>query len=139
MRLGREAVKGILDHHDVDLRTTGHANMKTRKPQVDEVLYEVRDMFSNGWDSRSFGTLVGRVQLEDKINWVLIRKREHALKAAHQCVVPSLTRAIVMCLVKAGEYVIKANRASRKKVGLEVKGVDCGGISCRHPESGNKK
>jgi hypothetical protein len=70
----REALKGVLD---IDLWAAGYANMKTWKPQVDEVPHEVKDLYANGWYSRSFGTFVERIQ--DEINWALIRKSEHVL------------------------------------------------------------
>ena len=63
-RMRRDTLKGVLE---VDLGTTRHANMKTWEPQVGEVLHEVKGLFAKGWYSRSFGTLVGRIQ--DKINW----------------------------------------------------------------------
>src|SRR6266702_5266702 len=63
------------DGLNVDFWTTCDADMKTRKPKADEVLYEVKDLFAGGWDPKSARTFIERIQ--DDISRAVIRKREH--------------------------------------------------------------
>ena len=100
------------DVPDVDLRTAGHTNMKIWQQKAGEFLQKIKDLSAGGWEFRSVGTFVETIQ--DKINCALVGKRKHFLQASGQCAIVGLTRAIVMCLIEAGEYVATRIRMSRK-------------------------
>jgi len=72
-RTRRDVLDGILD---VDIRTASHADMKFWKPQ-DELLHQVKNLLTRGWNFRCIGILVERIH--DQIHWTLIRKSEHLL------------------------------------------------------------
>ena len=76
--------------------------------KADKFLYEIKDQFAGGWDTRRVGTLIKGIH--DKINRALFRKGEHLLETLRHILVASLTLAVVMCHVVAGEYVAKGIR-----------------------------
>ena len=84
--------------------------MKTREVKVDKFLYETKDLSTGGWDTRFVGTLIKSIY--DKINWALIGKGEHLLETLRHIFVASLTPAVVVRHVVAGEYVTKGIRTS---------------------------
>ena len=84
--------------------------MKSRKLKADKFLNEIKDQLVGGWDTRRVGTLIEGIY--DKINRALFRKGEHLLETLRHIFVASLTLAVVMCHVVAGEYVAKGMRAS---------------------------
>jgi len=86
------------------------------------------------WDIGRVGTLIKGIY--NRMNGALFPKSEHFLERLRHIFVASLTPAVVMCLVVAGEYVATGIRTSRE-LDKEMK-EGYGGISCRHLEIQNK-
>ena len=84
--------------------------MKSRMLKADKFVYEIKDQLAGGWDTRRIGTLIKGIH--DKINRALFRKSEHLLETLRHIFVASLTPAVVMCHIVAGEYVAKGIRTS---------------------------
>jgi hypothetical protein len=104
--LRRERLKRFAD---VDLWATCNTDTKAR---TDKVLYEIKDLFSRGWDIGRVGTLIKGIQ--DNINWALVWKGEHLLETLHQSFIARLMCAVVVGRVEMGEYVAKGIGTSRK-------------------------
>ena len=60
-------------------------------------------MLAGGWNPRGIGALIYRIQ--DDIDWALVRQREHIFETCDHCFGAGFVRAIIVCLVNAGEYV----------------------------------
>jgi len=77
--------------------------MKIRGGKLDELLHEVEDPFPWRWQPRRVRGFIESVN--DNVNRLLIREREHVLQALYQFIFTGLLCAALVFEIKVVEYV----------------------------------
>jgi hypothetical protein len=104
--------KWLENNFDVNLRAAGNTYMQVWNAKFDQLLQKVKEYRSWGRKPRDVRTLVECVN--DDVNWLMCREKEHFVKTARQELNAGLLGALPVCRINMGNYITTRGQVGRK-------------------------
>jgi len=104
--------KWLENNSDVNVGAASNTYMQVWNAQLDKLLQNVKEYRSWGREPRDIGALINCV--DDNVNWLFCRDKEHLVKTRRQDVNTGLLRALPVCPINTGNYLATRVQVGRK-------------------------